>query len=397
MNDIAPQPHTPAPPAAAPQAAAPLAPTPINPRKRSFSLYFVGIILLAASGVGTAYYMRAGAETLTSSKAALEAEAARGPRVVVGTVIKGPAFRTITLLGDAKPFVAATLFAKVSGYVKTVSVDKGDQVKAGQIVAEIESAELESQYQSALADLDYKQRLAARARELLRTGSTAQQSADQAEANLRMSQETVRNLDTMRSYQVLRAPFDGTVVARFADPGALMQAATGNQASSLPVIQLADNSKLRIGAYVEQRDVAAIHIGDEVEIIDASDRDRKRKAKISRTVGTLDPRTRTLFIEIDLENRDNFLVPGSFTYAVLRVPVASFPQIPVAALNQRGGVQQVAVVGEDAVVKFRPVKIASTDGVVINIAEGVKPGEKVALNVPNEVSDGTKVRPSPGR
>ena len=82
---------------------------------------------------------------------------------------------------------------------------------------------------------------------------------------------------------------------------------------------------------------------------------------------------------------------------MLRVPVASFPQIPVAALNQRGGVQQVAVVGEDAVVKFRPVKIASTDGVVINIAEGVKPGEKVALNVPNEVSDGTKVRPSPGR
>ena len=392
MNDITPQPHTPAPPAAAPLTA-----TPINPRKRSFSLYFFGIILLAASAVGTAYYMRAGAETLTSSKAALEAEAARGPRVVVGTVTKGPTFRTITLLGDAKPFVAATLFAKVSGYVKTVSVDKGDQVKAGQIVAEIESAELESQYQSALADLDYKQRLAVRARELLRTGSTSQQSGDQAEANLRMSQETVRNLNTMRSYQVLRAPFDGTVVARFADPGALMQAATGNQASSLPVIQLADNSKLRIGAYVEQRDVAAIHIGDEVEIIDASDRDRRRKAKISRTVGTLDPRTRTLFIEMDLENRDNFLVPGSFTYAVLRVPVASFPQIPVAALNQRGGVQQVAVVGEDAVVKFRPVKIASTDGVVINIAEGVKPGEKVALNVPNEVSDGTKVRPSPGR
>ena len=82
---------------------------------------------------------------------------------------------------------------------------------------------------------------------------------------------------------------------------------------------------------------------------------------------------------------------------MLRVPVPSFPQIPVAALNQRGGVQQVAVVGEDAVVKFRPVKIASTDGVVINIADGVKPGEKVALNVPNEVSDGTKVRPSPGR
>jgi RND family efflux transporter MFP subunit len=196
---------------------------------------------------------------------------------------------------------------------------------------------------------------------------------------------------------VLKAPFDGTVVARFADPGALMQAATTNQASALPVIQIADNTKLRVGAYVEQRDVAAVHIGDEVEIVDASNAERRRKAKISRTVGTLDPRTRTLFIEIDLDNRDGFLVPGSFTYAVLKVPVASFPQIPVAALNQRGGTAQVAVVGEDSVVKFRPIRIGSTDGVLINVADGIKPGEKVALNVPNEVSDGTKVRASVAR
>ena len=114
-------------------------------------------------------------------------------------------------------------------------------------------------------------------------------------------------------------------------------------------------------------------------------------------MGTLDPRTRTLYIEMDLDNRDGFLVPGSFTYATLRVPVASFPQIPVAALNQRGGNAQVAVVGEDAVVKFRPVRIGTTDGVVINVADGVKPGEKVALNVPSDVTDGTKIRPSTGR
>ena len=255
-----------------PAASTPPIPTPINPRKRSFGLYLAGVVLLGAAAAATLYYMKAGAEGLSASRAALEAEAARGPRVVVGTVTKGPEYRTITLLGDARPFTTATLFAQVSGYVKAV-----------QVVAEIESAELECQYQSAVADLDYKQRLAVRARELLRTGST------------------------------------------------------------------------------------------------------------------LDPRTRTLFIQIDVDNRDNFLVPGSFTYAILKVPVPSFPQIPVAALNQRGGVQQVAVVGEDAIVKFRPVRIPSTDGVLINIADGVKPGEKVALNVPNEVSDGTKVRPTAGR
>lgn len=372
-------------------------PTPVNPRKRSFGLYLIGLIVLIAAGVGTVYFMRASASGLTSAKAALEEESARGPRVVVAQVTKGPEFRQIILLGDAKPFVSATLFAKVSGYVKTVAVDKGDMVKAGQVIAEIESPELESQYQSAVADLDYKQRLAVRQRELLRSGAYAVQTVEQTEANLRMAQENVRNLNTMRTYQVLRAPFDGTVIARFADPGALMQAATTNQASSLPVVQLADNSKLRIGAYVEQRDVSSVHIGDEVDVVDAANADRRRKARISRTVGTLDPRTRTLLIEIDVDNRDGFLVPGSFTYANLRVPVASFAQIPVAALNQRGGTAQVAVIAEDSTVKFRPIRIASTDGIVINVTEGVKPGEKVALNVPNEVTDGTKVRPSAAR
>jgi RND family efflux transporter MFP subunit len=370
-------------------------PTPVNPPRRSVLLYVFGVALVAAAVGGAAYYLRAGASGLSAARAAMETEAARGPRVVVATVAQGPDSRTITLLGDARPYVTATVFAKVSGYLKSVSVDKGDLVTTGQVIAEIDSSELESQYQGAVADLGYKQRLAYRAHELLRSGNVAQQAAEQADSSLRMAQETVRNLDTMRSYQVLRAPFDGTVVARFADPGALMQAATTNQASSLPVIQIADNSKLRIGAYVEQRDVPAIHVGDEADIVDASNPERTRKAKISRTAGTLDPRTRTLFIEMDLDNHDGFLVPGSFTYAKLRVPVSSFPQIPVAALVQRGSASLVASVGNDATVHFRPVKVSSTDGIVINLSEGVKPGDQVALNVPNEVTDGAKVRPVP--
>jgi len=360
-------------------------------------MYVVGVVLVGAAIAGTAWFVRAGTTGLADARAAIVANAARGPLVGVATVAQGPATRTINLLGDAKPYAVATLFAKVSGYVKSVHVDKGDFVTAGQLVAEIESPELESQYQSAVADMGYKTRLAARARELLRTGSTAQQTAELAEASLRMSIEQVHNLDTMRSYQTLRAPFAGTVIARFADPGALMQAATSNQSSSLPVIQMADNTRLRVGAYVEQRDVAAVHVGDPVEIVDASDQSRRRSAKISRTSATLDPRTRTLFIEIDVDNKDMFLVPGSFTYAMLKVPVASFPQVPVAAVTQRGGVTQIAVVGDDGIVKFRPVRVTSTDGILINLADGVKPGEKVALNVPNEVTDGTKVRSAPAR
>jgi RND family efflux transporter MFP subunit len=348
--------------------------------------------MLGGAAAGTGYYVRASTNWLGSARAAMAEEAARGPRLMVATVTQGPKERTIQLLGDAKAYSTATLFAKVSGYVKAVYVDKGDQVTAGQVIADIESLELDSQYQSAMADLDYKQRIAARARELLRSGATAQQAADLAEANYRMAQESVKNLGTMRAYQVIKAPFAGTVVARFADPGALMQAATTNQASSLPVVQMADNSKLRIGAYVEQRDVSAVHVGDEADIADASNPERKRKAKISRTAGTLDPRTRTLFIELDLDNRDQFLVPGSFVYVMLRIPMPSLPQVPVAAVMQRGGNSQLAMVSEDQTVRFRQVRVAGTDGMVVDVAEGVKPGEKVGLNVPNDVIEGAKVR-----
>ena len=368
-----------------------------TPPKRRLGLYVFGVIVLLAAGWGAYRYVNASNTNLTDARKAIEAEAALGPRVLVATVAKGPSTRTITLLGDAKPYLSAMLFAKVSGYLKSVEVDKGQNVTAGQKIAEIESPELESQYQGAVADLDYKRRLADRSRELYRTGSTSQQTAEQNESGLRVAEETVNNLNTMRSYQVLTAPFAGTIVARFADPGALMQAATTNQSTSLPVVQIADNSRLRIGAYVEQRDVALIHVGDPVEIVDASNADRRRPAVISRTAATLDPRTRTLFIEIELDNHDGFLVPGSFTYANVTVAVPSYPQIPVAALSQRGGKSQVAVLGEDGVVQFRDIKIGNTDGTVINILDGVQAGEKVVLNVPNEVTSGARVRPTAAR
>ncbi len=242
----------------------------IRIRRSTLPLYLFGPVLVTAAAIGTFWFVRTSSANLASARTAIEAEAARGRRVVVATVSQGPKIRTIQLLGDARPNTTATLFAKVSGYLKTVHVDKGNAVVAGQLIAGIESSELESQYQSTLADQDNKQRMAALARDLLRSSSTAQQVAEQAETNLRMAQEAVRNLNAIRSYQVIRAPFDGIVIARFADPGALMQAATTDQASSRPVVHLADTSKLRIGAYVEQRDVTAVKVGDETDIIDAA-------------------------------------------------------------------------------------------------------------------------------
>jgi RND family efflux transporter MFP subunit len=365
---------------------------PVQRKGGRFVLYAIGAVMVLGAGVAAIYFGRLRTVEVAHARSTLLQEAQLGPRVEVATVAAGPTIRDITLLGDARPWVTATIFAKVSGYLRTVNVDKGDLVHTGQVVAEIDSAETDSQYASAVADLENRQKLVVRARNLLATGNIAPQAAELAETSLRMGQEAVRNLAAMRSYETLRAPFDGTVTARFADPGALLQGATTNQASSLPVLAITDTSRLRVGAYVEQRDVAAVHVGDVAEVADSSNPDRRVTARLSRTVGTLDPRTRTLYVEIDVDNRDGFLLPGSFAYVTLKVPVASQPQIPVSALLQRGGTAMVALPDADGVVHLRPVKVASTDGVMINIAEGVVPGERVAINVPNEVIDGARIR-----
>jgi len=372
-------------------------PEPARRRRGVFVLYVLGIVMVLAAGAAAVWLGRLRTVETAQARTTLLAEAALGPRVELATVTAGPASRDITLLGDARPYLTATLFAKVSGYLRTVKVDKGDLVRAGQVVAEIDSAETDSLYASAVADQENKQKLVVRARNLLTTGNIAPQAAELAETNLRMAQETVRNLATMRSYETLHAPFDGTITARFADPGALLQGATTNQSSSLPVLAISDTSRLRVAAYVEQRDVASVHIGDTAEVADASNRERTVTARVSRTAGALDPRTRTLYIEIDVDNRDGFLLAGSFTYVRLKVPQPSLPQIPVAALLQRGGAASVALAGEDGVVHLRPVKVASTDGLMISVAEGVKPGERVAVNVPNDVTEGTHIRAVSGK
>lgn len=324
---------------------------------------------------------------------ALESLAARGPRVQVVAVTKSAEIRHVRLLGDARPYSSATLFSKVAGYLKSISVDKGDQVKTGQVLAEIDSAETDALYDAAVADLENKRKLASRDRDLLARGNVSQQQQQQSETNQRMAEQSVRNLATLKSYETIRAPFDGTVTARYADPGAMMPAATTNQATSLPVVTVSDTSKLRIGVYVEQRDVPFVHIGDPADVTDPSDAERIVSARISRTAGALDPKTRTLFIEIDVDNTGNFLVPGSFAYATLHLKVKSFPQIPVSALITRGDQNYVAGVGEDGIVKLRPVRVAGTDGDNVAIAAGVEPGDRVAINLPPEITDGSRIQP----
>ena len=362
-------------------------------RSGSFLLYLIGLLVVAGAAFGGLHLWWQKDAQLIASREALADSIAQGPAVQVATITQGPKERTITLLGDARPYQVATLYGKVSGYVKSIQVDRGDHVKAGDVLAVVTSAETDRQYDAGVSDMENKRKNAERERDLVARGWTSVQASDAAETAYRMAKANVAQLEAMKDYEILRAPFDGTVTARYVDVGALVQSSVTNQTSNQPVVMVVDMSKLRVDVYVEQGDVPYVHVGDVADVADAANASRHVRARIARTSDQLDPRTRTLFVELDVDNSENFLVPGSFAYVTLHAPIASYPEIPIAALITRGAKTFVADVSKDSLVHLQAVKIANTDGIVASVADGAKVGDRVALNLPDEVTDGGRIRP----
>jgi membrane fusion protein, multidrug efflux system len=296
---------------------------------------------------------------LSSERSDLVDATAKGPVVQVVQANAAPGLQAVTVLASVTPYSQATLYAKVSGYLAKVLVDKGDHVKAGQ---------------------------------LLRQNAIAAQQADQADADARIAKATLDQDGTLKSYERLTAPFDGQVTARFADPGALVQNATTSQTAAQPVVTVSDDTRLRIDAYVQQDAAPFVHEGDTAQIVDAANTGRSITAKITRVSGQLDPRTRTMLVEVVLDNKDNFILGGSFVYMTLHVPVSSATQVPVGALVTRGNDQFVAVVGSDSRLHYIKVAVASTDGDIVNLAGGIKPGTPIAVDLPAEATDGGLVQ-----
>jgi len=147
--------------------------------------------------------------------------------------------------------------------------------------------------------------------------------------------------------------------------------------------------------YVDQVDAGFIKSGTKVEISDSSNPSIKAEATVSRTSGELDPRTRTMATQVDFDNSKGTFISGAFVAVSLLIPSKSFVEVPTAALINREGKSLLAAVTEDKRLKFMPIEVAGTDGKVIRIASGISEGVRVALNVPNTISDGAKVNPAP--
>jgi membrane fusion protein (multidrug efflux system) len=364
-------------------------------RRESFVVfYIIAFVLVAVASAAVWWFWQDKQAHLADEAGKRAAQLDAGPTVVIGQSVRGPAARKINLTGELRPWKATTLYSKVGGYLSKITVDVGDHVRAGQLIAEVQAPELEAEYKSALSEMDNRERIAQRTRDLATKGFFSQQALDNADTDVRTSRGRVDTLRSQMGYRSLYAPYAGVVTGRYVDPGALITNAANNQTSSQPVVTVSDPSKLRVSVYVEQVDAGQVLPGTEAEIIDTASPSQRIKAKVSRVAGELDARTRTMLAEVDFDNRAGTFIPGSFVNVSLTVPQTSYIEIPASALVVRERKNFVAVLDADQHIKLTPIEIAGTDGASVKIASGLGEGVRVALSLPNTVSDGAKVNPA---
>ncbi len=364
-------------------------------RRDSFVVfYIVAFVLVVAASAAVWWFWQNKQSHLADEAKTRATQLDAGPTVVMGQSVRGSAARKINLTGELRPWKATTLYSKVGGYLSKITVDVGDRVHAGQLIAEVQAPELESEYKSTVSEMENRERIAQRTRDLAAKGFFSQQALDNADTDVRTSRGRVDTLRSQLGYRSLYAPYAGVVTGRYVDPGALITNAANNQTSSQPVVTVSDPSKLRVSVYVEQVDAHFIQPGLEAEITDTANPTRRIKAKISRVAGELDSRTRTLLAEVDFDNRAATFIPGSFVNVSLMVPQTSYVEVPASALVVRDRKNFIAVLETDSHIKLTPIEIAGTDGASVKIASGISEGVRVALSLPNTVPDGAKVNPA---
>ncbi len=371
--------------------AAPGEPSP--PRGRSVLFYFGGLLLLVGAFVASMTLAATKKHAETVEADARHAELGAGPLVQVAQVEKAPPTRTVTLSGEVTAYRQATLYAKISGYLKMVRVDKGDRVRAGEVLGVMEAPEVEQEVASKQADLAIKKLTDARYNSLAASGIISQQDRERATADVNIASADLSRLNALRGYEVIRAPFDGVVTARHADPGALLQAATSTQ-GALPLVDVADLTRVRVYVHLAQSEALFVHEADPVLVWTDERPDQKVKATITRFSRDLDTRSRTMLTEIELDNREAGLYPGTFVRVRLELAAAPALAVPEDALAFRGGKTMAARV-EGGKAKLVPVELGGTNGKTVRIVDGLREGDTVVLHPGDEVIDGAQIRVAP--
>lgn len=319
------------------------------------------------------------------------------PRVQVLKVQRRDIRQTLTLPANISPWYQATLYGKVSGYVKWIGFDKGDVVKKGELLAVLDAPEIEDQYKQADADYQIKKVTYERYLSVWQDNHDmiAKQDVDVAKAAAESAKHQRDSRRTLLDYTKVYAPFSGVITARFADPGALIQAATGSATQAAPLFTIMDMDSVRIYVNAPQEAARFAKPGLPVTMT-AREWSDELHASITRTTEVLDPATRTLLVEIDVPNKDHRLQPGMFVNVALHLQqhpnALAIP--PASLVPSKNGQEKSVFVIDSGKAKLVPVKTGLDDGLWLEVVEGLTGEEEVVVVGKSGLTDGQAVQSS---
>jgi RND family efflux transporter MFP subunit len=326
------------------------------------------------------------------------------PTVTTTTAEPSGAGEELVLPGAVQAFMEAPIYARTNGYLKSWSTDIGTQVTKGQVLAQIESPEVDQQLSQSLADL-----ATARANEnlskstnvrwqgLLATQSVSKQDADEKEGDAAAktaaadsAAANVARLRDLESFKRVVAPFSGVITARNTDVGALINA---GQSAGTELFRIADTHKLRIFVRVPEPFAAATTPGLEAQLRFVEHPNRMFSAKTVRTSNSLDPTLRTLQVELELDNAKGEIFPGAYAEVHFKLPPsAETLRLPANTVLFRSAGLQVATLDSQQRVKLKSIVQGRDFGNSIEVLSGLAPHETVVLNPPDSIADGVQVR-----
>jgi len=349
-------------------------------------------------------------------KSAALRQASSPPPVDVIRVQNAPSSSPLTLPGETAAWYQSTIYARVDGYVATWNVDIGDHVKKGQVLATIETPDLDAKLVAAQAkvkaskalvvarqaEADFAQTTYQRWKDSPK-GVVSEQERDakkayydsavaelnQAKAQVGLDQAVADHYAALAQFKQVDAPYDGTITERNIDIGNLVS--TDGRTSNTPLYRMVKDDPIRVFVDVPQSAASDIKVGASAKIKASNIPDREFDGKITRTSNSINSQTRTLRVEADIPNPDHALVSGMYVSVDFQVSTKGLVQVPAAALVFRSGGPQVGLVDGDNRLTFSKVRIARDDGNAVLLGSGVSPGDRVALNINNQIVDGDTV------
>ncbi|SRR5579875_696629 len=357
---------------------------------------YVFIWMLAVIAVFIVVYglVLASAQKIRVQNAQLESKLARGPRVLVEPALESASHKTLDLPATINGYIETPIYAKVAGYLKEIRVDKGARVHKDQILAVLESPELDKEVADAHANYWLQEVTDERNQRLFRAGVIAAQAADESHSAMLQAKAAYQQLLAMQSYEIVRAPVDGVITARFVDPGALIPQVTSPANGATPIVKLATLKPLRIYAWAPQSAALFIHDGDPATVTVTEYPGRNFTGKVTRHPEALNAESRTMLVEVDLPNNDLSLYPGM--YARMRISTDRLkpaPTVPDDALIYRNNRVYVPVVQNNRL-RLVQVTLGFDDGYRVEVTSGLQPNQMVAVNVSQSVENGEAVQPT---